>query len=105
MVLVKVCLVEELPPGSMRNFSIQDRAVLVANLDGRYYAVDGICSHQFANLSLGTRDGFIITCPRHRMMFDLRDGRVVQNLDPPERVNPLRTYSVKLAEGCLNVEI
>ena len=74
MVLIKACLMEDVPPNEMREFSIMGRVLLIANVEGRFYAMDGTCSHQFANLSLGSRDGFIVTCPLHGARFDIRTG-------------------------------
>lgn len=44
MVLIKACLVEDVPLNGMREVSIMGRALLIANLDGRFYAMDGTCS-------------------------------------------------------------
>lgn len=105
MVLIKACLVEDVPLNGMREVSIMGRALLIANLDGRFYAMDGTCSHQLANLALGSRDGFIIICPRHGARFDIRTGKVVQDLGPGERVNDLRAYPVKVVYGCLHIDM
>ena len=96
---------EDVPPNEMREFSIMGRVLLIANVEGRFYAMDGTCSHQFANLSLGSRDGFIVTCPLHGARFDIRTGRVVQGAGPGERTNDLRSYSVVVADGCLNIDL
>lgn len=105
MVLVKACMTEDVPLNEMREFVLMDRVILIANVDGEFYAMDGTCSHQFANLSLGSRDGFIITCPLHGARFDIRTGKVVQGLGPGKRVNDLRAYPVKVIDGCLNIEL
>ena len=81
------------------------RALLIANSDGHYYAMDGTCSHQFANLALGSIDDLIVTCPLHGARFDVRTGKVVQGLGPEERVNDLRAYRVEVIEGCLHIDM
>jgi len=105
MVLVTACLVNEVPPGGMRNFSLLDHTVLVANVDGRFYAMDGVCSHGFASLAQGTLDGFIVTCPRHAARYDLRTGKVVAQPVPTGRAVDLRAYRVEVSDGCVNVDM
>lgn len=105
MVLVTACLVGEVPPEGMKAVNLLGRTVLVAEVDGRFYAMDGVCSHGFANLALGTREGFVITCPRHAAKYDLRTGKVVQGPVPEGVAHDLRAYRVVEADGCLNVEL
>jgi 3-phenylpropionate/trans-cinnamate dioxygenase ferredoxin subunit len=105
MVLIKACLMEDVPLNEMREASILGRVLLLANVDGQFYAMDGTCSHQFANLSLGSRDGFIVTCPLHGAQFDIRTGKVVKRAGPGERTNDLRAYRVVIADGCLNIDM
>lgn len=105
MVLIKACLVEDVPLNGMKAVSILGRVILVANLDGQFYAMDGTCSHQFANLALGSRDGFVIICPLHGARFDIRTGKVVQGLGHEGRVNDLRAYRVEVVDGCLHIDM
>jgi 3-phenylpropionate/trans-cinnamate dioxygenase ferredoxin subunit len=44
------------------------------DVGGTYYAADLHCPHLHADLSKGTLDGTILTCPLHHSQFDLRDG-------------------------------
>lgn len=105
MVLIKVCMTREVPPGTVRNFNLMERTILVANLGGRYYAVDGLCSHGTANLANGTLSGDIIRCPRHFAEFDLRTGKVVKGPEAPGNVFDLRSYPIQVKDGCLHVDI
>mgnify|MGYP003763352759 CR=1 FL=1 len=98
-------MVEDIPLNGMRTVSILDRAILIANIEGKFYAMDGTCSHQFANLSFGQRDKYIIECPRHGARYDIRTGKVVQNLGPEHRVNDLRAYRVEIVDGCLHIDM
>jgi len=50
--------------------------VLVVQHQGQWYAVGGLCPHQFAPLLGGqVDDNGVLTCPLHGWRFDLRDGR------------------------------
>ncbi len=102
---VKVCLESELPNSSMRSIEIQGRTVLVVNIDGRYYAMDGMCSHDMGNLARGALEGFVLRCPLHGAEFDLRTGKVVKMpWKEPIKAFDLRTYEVSVEEGCLIVD-
>jgi len=77
-VLVEVAKTSEIPEGEARRFVVERIEVAVANLgNGRFYAVDDICSHAEASLSEGEVDvdEETIECPRHGSTFDLPTGK------------------------------
>jgi 3-phenylpropionate/trans-cinnamate dioxygenase ferredoxin subunit len=53
----------------------------VANVDGEFFAIANTCSHRSGDLSKGTIEDGIVTCPRHGSRFDVRTGR---NLGGPK---------------------
>ncbi|MEK0324029.1 MAG: Rieske 2Fe-2S domain-containing protein, partial [Nitrosopumilus sp.] len=55
----------DIPPGEMIKISEEGKDILVANVDGNYYAMDDTCTHAGANLSEGMLDDSTITCPWH----------------------------------------
>jgi nitrite reductase/ring-hydroxylating ferredoxin subunit len=63
----------------MTDFDYGDKKILLANLNGKIYASDRICTHADADLSNGilTEDG--VTCPLHLSTFNLKTG-VPENL-------------------------
>jgi nitrite reductase/ring-hydroxylating ferredoxin subunit len=67
----------ELSPGEMKWVAVDRRRLLVANVDGRFYALDDICGHQRVPLSSGTLEGHIVECPLHFARYDVRSGRLV----------------------------
>ncbi len=71
----RVASTGELPPGSNREFVVAERIVALFNVDGRYYALDGVCPHQGGPLGKGTLSGCIVTCPWHGWQFDVRNGQ------------------------------
>lgn len=92
---VQVAASEEIAPGTMRRFDVGGRSILVANVDGRFYAADDTCTHEDASLSTGALRGAHVTCPLHGSRFDLRTG---EPLEEPA-VEALRTYAVKVEHG------
>lgn len=90
--LTKVATKRELPNGKMKEYNVNGKTIVVANIDGKYMAFDGICTHEYCALAGGYLDGYTITCYCHGAQFDISTGEV---LSPPAP-SPLKTYKVKL---------
>jgi 3-phenylpropionate/trans-cinnamate dioxygenase ferredoxin subunit len=106
MVKMVACFAADLPPGSMLNVDILGHAVLVANVDGTVYAMDGICSHDLADLSEGRLDGPVVECPRHFARYDVRTGKVLRSpADVEGQARDLRSYTIMVEKGCITVDI
>lgn len=82
----------ELRPGAMKRVDINGRRILLANVDGRFYAADDTCTHEEASLSSGFLKGAWVQCPLHGSRFNVCSGEV---LDEPAEEN-LRTYPVRM---------
>ena len=72
---VKVATRAELPPGGKKLVEIDGRAIAVFNVDGGFYAIDDVCTHDGGPLADGELIGCEIECPRHGARFDVRTGR------------------------------
>ena len=113
--LIEIARANELMDGSKKKAKVQGKDILLAKVDGKYYAVDNRCPHLGGDLSKGKLDGYIIVCPNHRSEFDLRDGHVIRwtdwsgiklNLAKVFRSpKALKTYSVKEDGNKIFVEI
>jgi nitrite reductase/ring-hydroxylating ferredoxin subunit len=79
---VEVAKVNEIPDGKMKHFEVNHKEIMIANLDGKFYALSDRCSHTNARLSLGTLNGKVVTCPLHGARFDITTGKKVK--DPME---------------------
>jgi 3-phenylpropionate/trans-cinnamate dioxygenase ferredoxin subunit len=60
-----------------------------------YYATDGFCTHELAELSDGLVMGEIIECPLHNGRFHIPSGAAKS---PPVCVD-LQTYPVRVEDG------
>jgi 3-phenylpropionate/trans-cinnamate dioxygenase ferredoxin subunit len=89
---MKVATQGELPPGGKKLVEIDGRAIAVFNVDGRYYAIDDVCTHDSGPLAEGQLIGSEIECPRHGARFDVRTGRA---LCMPA-IEPVTVHSVEL---------
>ena len=69
--------------------------------DDRFYATDGLCSHEQADLTAGLVMGCIIECPKHNGRFDFTTGKAKR---VPARID-LKTYPVKLENGTVFILI
>jgi 3-phenylpropionate/trans-cinnamate dioxygenase ferredoxin subunit len=74
---VKVAETSEIPVGKMKMVKLEEKEVLIANVDGNYYAIANRCTHKSGDLSKGSIEGNIITCPVHGARFDITSGKVV----------------------------
>ena len=89
---VKVAVTGELPAGALKRVRWRNHGVLLANVDGDFYAVGELCPHEDAPLHLGYLKGCDLHCPLHGSYFDVRTGKV--KMDPA--VDDLTAYPVRL---------
>ena len=61
----------------MGSFIVGGKNILVANYDGKYYAIEGKCTHRGGDLSKGQLEGKIVTCPNHGAQFEVTTGNCV----------------------------
>jgi 3-phenylpropionate/trans-cinnamate dioxygenase ferredoxin subunit len=78
MEFVKVADKAELPANKMMIVVVGGKDVLLANVDGAYYAIANKCTHLGGSLAKGVLDGSIVTCPRHGSRFDVKTGKNVR---------------------------
>jgi nitrite reductase (NADH) small subunit/3-phenylpropionate/trans-cinnamate dioxygenase ferredoxin subunit len=79
MGFVRTVKVDELPPGTVRELQIEGKAVAVANVGGKFYAINNTCLHRGGPLGQGPLERKIVTCPWHGWQYDVTNGKVVQN--------------------------
>jgi 3-phenylpropionate/trans-cinnamate dioxygenase ferredoxin component len=74
---VPVAKVSDLAPGQMKWVAVDRERVLVANVEGTFYALSDACGHQRAPLSKGKLEGHVVECPLHFAQFDVRTGALL----------------------------
>ncbi len=77
MNFVAAAKTSEIAPGTMKAVSAGGKQVLLANVDGAFYAMQKNCPHLGFNLCKGKLNGTIVTCGLHHAGFDLKDGSAV----------------------------
>jgi nitrite reductase (NADH) small subunit len=90
---VEVARVDECPPGTGLERVVQDRVVALFNVEGSFFALDGVCPHQGGPLGKGSLEGQIITCPWHGWQFNATTGchELNQRIRQPK-------YAVRVAD-------
>ncbi len=97
---VRITTLNELPPGSSREFEYEGRIIALFHLDEQIYAIDGICPHQGGPLAEGECNGTIVTCPWHGWQFDVRNGQ-----SPTFKSIRHPVYDVKLENDDIMIQI
>jgi 3-phenylpropionate/trans-cinnamate dioxygenase ferredoxin subunit len=68
----------DLKDGQMKEVNVGGHEILIARVNGSFYAASNRCPHMGAKLSQGKLEGTVVTCPRHGSQFNLSDGSVVR---------------------------
>ena len=79
MAFVRTVKLSEVPPGTLRELQVEGKAIAMANVDGRVYAINNTCLHRGGPLGQGLLAGKVLTCPWHGWQFDATSGRALQN--------------------------
>lgn len=96
---VDVAKLEELPPGTRRIVDVDDVQIAVFNLAGEFYAIEDVCTHDYASLDDAKLEGDEIICPRHGARFCIKTGAV----KAPPAYEPVPTFPVRIHEGMIQV--
>jgi nitrite reductase/ring-hydroxylating ferredoxin subunit len=96
---VRVAGKAEIPVGKMKAVKLEGKEILIANVNGNYYAIGNKCTHTGGDLSQGLLEGNVVTCPKHHAKFDVTTGKLIS---PPKigpfhpKANDEPTYQAKV---------
>jgi len=91
----------EVGPGTVKVLAAGGRPLALCNVDGQYYVIDDVCTHDGGPLDQGELDGCEIECPRHGGRFDVLTGRATCF----PAVMPVQTFPVKVEGEDILVEV
>ena len=94
-----VVAVDDLPPGEHMSVEVEGAVMVVINLDGEFYAIEDICTHDGSDISSGCIVDGSIECPRHGARFDIRTGEVTA----PPAYEPVDVFPVRVQDGVVQV--
>lgn len=90
----------DIPPGTMKVVELGGVRIAVCNVEGVFYAVEDVCTHDDGPLGEGSLKGDELECPRHGARFCVKTGDAKRM----PAVVPVRTFPVKVAGGSVEVE-
>ena len=76
---VKVASSDEISPGECKVAQVDDKAIALYNVDGKFYATDNTCLHRGGPLGEGSLEGSVVTCPLHGWQYDVTNGSNTAN--------------------------
>jgi 3-phenylpropionate/trans-cinnamate dioxygenase ferredoxin subunit len=93
---VDACAADDIDEEDVIRFDRDGRTYAIYRTDDdRYFATDGLCTHEKVHLADGLVMGTIIECPKHNGRFDIRTGAAK---GAPVCVD-LKTYPAKVEGG------
>ena len=94
----------EINSGEAKSYQIGDSKIVVCDVNGEYFALSDVCSHDDGELVSGNGkliDVCQLECPRHGARFDVKTGKVTRM----PAIAPIKTYDVKVLNDDLEIEI
>ncbi|MEH2512691.1 NAD(P)H-dependent nitrite reductase small subunit [Nitrobacteraceae bacterium AZCC 1564] len=95
-----LCPTSKLSEGEPVGIKCGEQRIALYMVNGEVFATDDVCPHAFALMSTGFLDEYIIECPLHGAMFDIRSGRCQQTT-----YKDIRTFNVEVREGQVFVDL
>ena len=89
---VKVADTKDIPRSQMKEVEVGGENICIVNVEGKYFAIGSVCTHEGGPLADGTLEGYEVECPWHGSKFDVRTGEVTN----PPADTPEPVYEVKV---------
>jgi 3-phenylpropionate/trans-cinnamate dioxygenase ferredoxin subunit len=96
---ITVGSIDELDDGGRLFIEIDNLPIVILRINGQFYAIGDVCSHDDGPVGEGQIEGYEIICPRHGARFDIRNGKV---LALPAFVD-IPSYPVRVIDGQIEI--
>jgi 3-phenylpropionate/trans-cinnamate dioxygenase ferredoxin subunit len=97
---INVALVKDFSPGTWQVVALENRTILVVNVEGEFFAIEDLCTHDGGVLSEGGElKGNEFVCPRHGARFCVKTGQVTA----PPAYEDIQTFSVRVENGMVQL--
>lgn len=96
---ISVAPVVEFKPGTHKVVDADGTNIVVFNHEGKYYAIEDVCTHDGGQLTGGEIEGDQVICPRHGARFCIRTGAA---LTAPA-YEATATFPVRIENGDVQV--
>lgn len=91
----------DVPEGEAREFTVGGREIVLCNVEGEIYALQGMCTHEELPLDGGEVEDGTLTCDWHGATFDVCTGRAT---GLPATV-ALETFPTRVDDGRIFVTV
>ena len=81
----------DIQEGQLMRVEVNDKSVVLTNIQGKFYAMDSVFSHEGGPFEEGTLEGYELICPWHQGIFDVRTAKASPKTD---WVTDLKSYAV-----------
>ena len=98
---VHVANTSNLRDGEMKEVAVGETRILLARVDGKFYAVSATCPHYGGPLAEGVLCGTRLVCPWHHAAFNIVNG----DLEEPPALDALVCYSVRVEDERILVTV
>jgi nitrite reductase/ring-hydroxylating ferredoxin subunit len=103
MPILKTPLKEnDLQEGKLVKVEINDKSIVLSKVNGKFYAMDSVCSHEGGPLEEGELEGYTLICPWHQGKFDIRSAKAFPETD---WVTDLHSYSVVVDDSTGDISV
>ena len=86
--------------GCQWQVEIQDRPVALFKYENNFYAIRNSCLHQGFPLADGNLKKYMVECPLHGWVYDIRDGKCLSLGD-----RYTITYKLRIQDGILEINM
>lgn len=101
MGFVKLASTNDAKINSMIEVIVNDKKILLANVNGNYYAIGDKCMHRGCQLSKGKLEGETVICPCHGSTYDLKTGNFLKG--PTKKPEP--AYELKVENNDIMINL
>ena len=96
---IDVCAAKALADNENVIVDVDGTEVAIFKIDGQFFAIEDVCTHDGAEIASGKLEGDEIICPRHGARFCVKTG-AVKCAPAYEDVD---TFPVRVEEGQLQI--
>lgn len=96
----RVCSAAQLPEGEPFGVTDREQRIALYKVNDEVFATDDVCPHAFALLSTGFLEDYVIECPLHGGMFDVRSGKCTSG-----EYRDVRAFEVEIRDGEVYVNL
>ncbi len=96
---IDVCAADSVAENENVIVEVDGTDVAIFNIEGQFYAIEDVCSHDGAEIASGELQGDEIICPRHGARFCVKTGEVKC---APAYEN-IETFPLQIVDGQLQI--